>query len=531
MIKRIEQSDYAAIKLIVLNNARNTEKNLLKREASNRDYRFYRIYRRIENKLVKLKPNAFENKNITRLLINVPIVKVTPKQKKYSDWIKDNDIEEIKKFQIDVFIRLGFRILRGKILETPKFGVWSYHHGDNNVNRGGPPGVWEVLENNPVTGTILQVLTDDLDSGLVLYRSFSATDSTFINRNLNNFYWKSLSFLPRKLKELHEIGEQKFFANAKKGNEHLNFYSNKLYTTPKNGEFIRLLFKHLLRKANSKLYQLIFFDKRFLMFSLCDQISCSFWRFKKIIPPEDRFWADPHIIYKDHKHYIFIEEFIYRKKIGHISVIVMDKNGNYASPEKVLQRPYHLSHPFVFGWNGNYYMIPSSHSNKTIEIYKCQEFPYKWKFHKTLIEDIVAIDTTLFFYQKKWWLFANIKENDGASAMDELFLFYSDSPLSMNWKPHPQNPIVSDVRKSRPAGNIFEHNENIYRPSQNCTEGYDYGLRINQIVRLSETEYREKEVNSTKPNWDKSINTIHTLNHLNRLTIIDGKLKRFKILH
>ena len=46
----------------------------------------------------------------------------------------------------------------------------------------------------------------------------------------------------------------------------------------------------------------------------------------KIIPPKDRFWADPHVLFKDNKYYIFIEEYIFNKKKGHISVIQINKN-------------------------------------------------------------------------------------------------------------------------------------------------------------------------------------------------------------
>ncbi len=37
---------------------------------------------------------------------------------------------------------------------------------------------------------------------------------------------------------------------------------------------------------------------------------------------------------------------------GHISVIRMDEQGVYSEPVKVLERPYHLSYPFVFEWEG-----------------------------------------------------------------------------------------------------------------------------------------------------------------------------------
>ena len=56
---------------------------------------------------------------------------------------------------------------------------------------------WEMAEGNPVTGTLLQVLTDKLDGGRVLYRSWSATDPVSLRRGRNAAFWKS-SASPRR---------------------------------------------------------------------------------------------------------------------------------------------------------------------------------------------------------------------------------------------------------------------------------------------------------------------------------------------
>lgn len=526
MLRKIQESDYAEIKLVVSNAMPQVKKKLFSKIIDGWNYLLYIAYYELENKIIKLMPDAFEAKDAKTILADIPDIKVNPIRTKYSDTIEDKDIENIKKYQIDVFIRLGFKILKGRILESAKFGAWSCHHADNCVNRGGPAGFWEVFENSPLTGSILQILTEDLDNGLVLYRSYSATDKVLVKRNRNKYYWKTLSFIPRKLKELHDLGEEKFFTQVRLENKHINFYSNRIYKKPRNMEFLRLFIQLAARYIKSKFYCLFFFEQWFLMFNLRKELSCSFWMFKRIVPPKDRFWADPHVIYKDNRYYIFIEELLYKSNKSHIALITMDEKGSYGKPVTVVERPYHLAYPFIFVWNKNYYMIPESRSNRTIEVYKCIEFPGKWEFHKNLMANISAVDTTLFYYQGKWWLFANVVENEGASSCDELFLFYADNPLSCDWTPHPKNPVVSDVRKSRPAGKIFEYNGNIYRPSQNCSGRYGYGLKINQIEILNESEYQEIEISSIEPDWDRKIKAIHTFNQEHELIIIDGILQR-----
>ncbi|HVH68731.1 MAG TPA: hypothetical protein VM716_12760 [Gemmatimonadales bacterium] len=529
MLVTVRQSPYAEINLIVLNDCEEPKRrSLFARLVHGWRAIVYVAYSRLDARFFPVDPDAFERRDATELLRDVPVVRVKPHGTKHSDSFHDEDVAKIEQHKIDVLVRLGFRILRGKILQGARYGVWSYHHGDNEVNRGGPPGFWEVFQGHPVTGAILQRLTEDLDNGAILYRSFSATDRVSVRRNRNNYYWKSVSFLPRALQQLHACGGVD--VNRRFGSpRRLRFYSRPLYVTPKNGELLGLLIKQLLRYAKRKLHAVVFSDQWILLFDLRNGPSESLWRFKRMIPPRDRFWADPHVVYKDGRYHIFLEEFLYKSGKAHISLIEMDETGKYFPPKRVLERPYHLSYPFVFEWNGTYYMIPESSANRSIEVYKCVEFPDKWEFCATLMENVSAVDATLFCDGRKWWLFANMRERAGASKMDELFLFYADTPLSTTWTPHPANPVVSDVRRSRPAGGIIEHCGQLYRPSQDCGVDYGYGVRINRIVALSETEYREEEVSSIDPGWARDLRGVHTLSHANRLTVIDANRPRFRL--
>ena len=108
-------------------------------------------------------------------LIDCDVINVTPKKTKYTDKIIEKDISKIQSYNLDVIIRFGFKILIGEILKSSKYGVWSFHHGDSKYYRGKPAGMWEVLENTPVTGTVLQILSEDLDGGLVISKSYSLT--------------------------------------------------------------------------------------------------------------------------------------------------------------------------------------------------------------------------------------------------------------------------------------------------------------------------------------------------------------------
>src|SRR5204863_180679 len=142
-------------------------------------------------------------------------------------------VGEIAAANLDVALRFGFRILRGRSLKIARHGVWSYHHGDNCEFRGGPPGFWEVVTRTPTTGSVLQVLREELDNGQVLYRSYARTDRVSVRRSVNSYYWKTAKFVGRALRRLHETGEQPLEPAE------YHPYARRIYKLPTNAEMIR----------------------------------------------------------------------------------------------------------------------------------------------------------------------------------------------------------------------------------------------------------------------------------------------------
>ena len=147
-------------------------------------------------------------------------------------------VQAVKERQLDVIIRFGFNILRGEVLTSAKYGIWSYHHGDNHYYRGGPPCFWEVYERNQLTGVILQVLTEELDNGKVLSKGmFATTKGVSHARNHAAPYWGASTFLIQNLWELHQGGwsylEQRMFPPA----PYLG--RKKLYVKPTNIEMLQ----------------------------------------------------------------------------------------------------------------------------------------------------------------------------------------------------------------------------------------------------------------------------------------------------
>jgi hypothetical protein len=529
-LERMVDSDYAEISLIILNDSQGIDESKSAKLWNNKHKIVYCLFNKIDERLFYRQPNAFEPRHAMEILLGVPVLPVTPIQKSDSDYFEPSDIDKIRECGLDILIKMGFRRLRGDIFTASRCGIWMHHHGDNRINGAGPFGFWEVVQSWPETSSMLLLLGEDGNDSKVLYKSQFSTYPFSPARNRSYSFWLSSPFLPRQVELLHRLGEKRFFAQTARFNEEFDVYNRGHYTVPSNMLTLRLIAK-IFAKIILEIYQRTFYlDTWYLMFDLTKNTPLSFDRFNAITPPKDRFWADPQAIQRDGHYYVFVEEYIYRAKKGHISVLEIDQQGNYKDPVPVLEKAYHLSYPFVFEWGDRYYMVPESAANKTIDLYECIEFPNKWKFKMSLMESIRAVDTTLFYYDEKWWLFTGMAENEGASPQTELFLFFSNELLTSEWNPHPLNPVVSDAIRARPAGRVFVRDGKIFRPSQDCSKMYGFGFDINEILLLSETEYLEKKVVSVRPHSDKRILATHTLTSEGQLTMVDAFTRRRKLL-
>jgi hypothetical protein len=289
----------------------------------------------------------------------------------------------------------------------------------------------------------------------------------------------------------------------------------------------RLLKPRLFQRAWKKLFSFFYNEQWIVLLSTSANSDKPNWRdFKPLLPPPDRDWADPFIWKHGDRHYIFIEEKLFSEPYGHISCLVVDERMNILSNTMILSRPYHLSYPYLFEFGGQLYMIPETMENNAVELYRCTQFPNEWKFEKTLIPNVRAVDSTLIEHQGRWWLFANV-ESEG-STWDTLNLYHADNPISDQWKPHPLNPIVRDINSARPAGNIFWRGEDLIRPSQDCSVRYGYATNFNRIIKLTTSDFSEMHEHVfNPPSIGKTLGT-HTWNEAEGMTAIDAIIYRRK---
>lgn len=483
-------------------------------------------YLQVDSKWRNRKPDPFSKVDPAPILAGIPRLTVEPIRSRFKDALRDQDLAQLEALDLDVLIRLGFRVLTGKILSLPRFGVWSLHHGDNRVNRGGPPCFWEVFMNQPVTGALLQILNEDLDGGTVLARTYTATQFGSVAVNRFHHFWKVARLVPRELERLSSEGSHAYFERVKQ-RAHPSFYSCPLYRMPKDEVMIGLLAGHLGRLVRQRLSNIGRRNRWHLLYATGPAPVTSMRRFKRLVPPAGSFWADPFVVSHEGRVYVFFEEYMAADRKGHISVATIGSNGEMNVRKRVLEQQYHLSYPFVFRHGADWFMVPESAATRSIDLYRCTRFPDRWEFCAHLMKEIEAYDATLLKHNDRWWLFAAVVEREGISSYDELFLFHASDLFSGEWTPHPLNPIVSDARRARPAGPIFRYGARLYRPGQDARFRYGYGVRIHEVVILNQRQYEEREVGRIEPTWARDIVGVHHLSFVDGLTCVDAQVREF----
>ncbi|CAD6524779.1 glucosamine inositolphosphorylceramide transferase family protein [Paraburkholderia metrosideri] len=487
------------------------------------------IWMALDKRLMKVRHDAFRMVDLSPTLSKVPMLNVDVERKQHGDVFGPGDVARIADYGVTVLLSFGPLRPYGDIFEASACGIWSHVHGEDSSERTGPVGAWDILLNRAATSTALQFQLRGDQCSHLLQRSWSRTYPFSIHRNRSLCYWKTVSFASLRLRELQRIGEKHFNEKYAGSSASSASHHGKKIHRATNVTCLWLIHCLLLRSIAKKLRDLRAIEQWMLLYQINDEkdLPRQIHTFQYLVPPKDRFWADPFVVERGGQYVAFIEELEYARKKGHISVIYFDLNEQpVLPPTKVLERPYHLSYPFMLEDNGELYMIPETHENRTIELYRCVNFPDQWEHVMNLMNDVMAVDTTIWHHAGKYWLFAGMHQNEHASSSEELFLFWADTLVTDEWHPHPSNPIVSDARCARPAGAIFYHDGHWYRPAQDCTGNYGRALSFQRIDVIDETSYKETAVSRIDADWDDSIERVHTFNRRGRLTFIDGMKTR-----
>lgn len=457
-----------------------------------------------ERYFVKLKSKEIISPELFKSL---PKHLVKPIKKGYKQEWNKPDLELIQSYKSDLIIRFGFGILSGEILNSAKYGVLSFHHGNPEIYRGGPPAFWELLHGKKEAGIIIQILSNKLDAGKILVKENFKLSAHSYSESLDHLFLNSALLIN---KALYQLKKQKYISLNSLG---------KIYKSPNNFNFIIFLAGLLINKIKIK-YQNLFLQEIWAVAKIQDlKINDIIQNNSEIINPKwiesspNSYYADPFPI----NHNLLVEHYNYSKKLGKIALLENEK----ISKTYFEKDSNHYSFPFISYNENEIKIIPENYDSNS-----CYEYDLDLNNKKEIIP-IPLIDPVLFIKDEFEWILGSLKETGSNEA---LFAYYREKEgLDSKFIPHPLNPIVTGLRGSRNAGPIFKLNNKFYRIAQNSTNTYGESIIIKEIIKFSPDEYEEKELKEIRADHFKKYNRgIHTLSFNEHYICIDAKRFEFK---
>ena len=238
-----------------------------------------------------------------------------------------------------------------------------------------------------------------------------------------------------------------------------------------------------------------------------------------VMPATRNYWvADPMLAEDNGKTYLFYEAAHHDK--GRIEVVELYANGTTSQPAVALEREYHLSYPFVFKHDGEWYMIPESCAIHEVQLLKATHFPTDWEYVTTLLKEN-AVDTTVQNVNGKLLLLTFLPQAGNECVFPKAFWLDWSDDIKLAEIPWPN----FDSLQVRGAGRMLADGRRYVRPAQlNQPMSYGDGVLFEEC-RCSDAPYGEKEIgrllveNLHVPGW--KVDGLHTYAATTQFEVID----------
>ena len=400
---------------------------------------------------------------------------------------------------LDILIRFDTAVLNGLSVEYARLGVWSIGLGDSPE----VPYFAEVRDRKPVSVLTLRDHPRSLDQARTVYEYAAPTlQGWFFTRNAVEPLQLAGLLLVDRLLEAAANGYDSVVCPSGSKIGLVHDHTNLACLGMVARQTVRSLAGRMRARGRSPRWV-----------SAIRRVNSD--AFQEIPAPAGHGYADPFLMEWDGRDYLLLED-VPPGGRGRLAAMEIAAGGEIGAPEIILEKPYHVSYPFVFRNGTDWFLIPESAENRTVELYRATA-PLKWEFEKNLFEGAMLVDTTAFHHQGVWYFFTT-QVDYGMRA----YLFYAES-LDGAWNYHPRNPICSDVSRSRGAGALFYRDGRLIRPAQDCSVRYGYAIVWNEVRKLSRTEYEEAAIARLEPSWWGNGNLgTHTLNANARWEVTDG---------
>jgi hypothetical protein len=431
----------------------------------------------------------------------------------------DEVLDEVRLADLDVIVDLSSGLVPASVGAKVREGVWGFRGVGDDIAE------FEMLSGRSVIMEVSLVRRDDAKHARrVLATATFPRDAGSIARFRSQAYFGVTHLVVAELRRLHAgtvatPAEAEGPTQARQGSE-----------APASRDVIRWLAPLTFAKVVNRFSSAVNGYVQHWQIGIrarVDQREASLERpdmasFEWVASPAGHFYADPFLLERDGRTWLFVEDYSYDTRLGTIAVAEVEGAGRLSPFTEVIRSEGHLSYPYVFEADGEVFMIPESAAEKQVRLYRATSFPYRWEI-VTVLHDGRAVDTSVVDHDGRWWFFTTLLGPRGRAAM--LMLFSADT-LTGSWVSHPMNPVSRDIRNIRGAGVIRPIEGRLVRPSQDCSHSYGYALSWMEVDALDERIYQERSIGRMEALPRLGMTATHTYNATSRWETVDGRFTR-----
>jgi hypothetical protein len=441
--------------------------------------------------------------------------------------LSDSERAALEACRLDVLLVLGSVPLAAGLESCARFGLWRNDLGDPILGERVTRQLSKTLQQvAPLTISLHALLSGRPQPITLASAALPLISSVSTVRNLTGIAAMAQDTMQSKLWQVHALGWDEILGHAQTVTQESSVEPSR----PSNWRMVRWLapkavrhLRHRIRLRNTVESWCVGLRRASGLAGL--QAATFTGDIHWLDIPPGHYQADPFLMEQGGRSYLFVEDFDVAADLGSIACLPLD-NGVVSGPaQTVLERPYHLSYPQVFGCDGEIFMIPESGYNNTVELYRALSFPDKWQLERVLFRG-PAFDVTLLRHAGRFWFFVTLIDKANPQRI-ELLLFHSHSLLG-DWSLHPRSPISRDIRTARCAGSPFLDSGSWIRPAQDGSTTYGGSLRYQRIVQLDVRHYVEEFAGGVTAAMLPGMTGVHTYNRAGELEVFDAK-RRLKM--
>lgn len=196
------------------------------------------------------------------------------------------------------------------------------------------------------------------------------------------------------------------------------------------------------------------------------------------------FVADPFMLENGGNWYMFFEV---ETATGGVIALATSKDAFLWKYKHVVLKEdgIHLSYPYVFARDGEFYMIPDRKGGRgmsEVKLYRATSFPTVWKEESTLVGGQEQLcDCSIVHWSDHWYIFAS----NGEQGKRFKRVLYHSETLTGPFYEHPASMRRDDPARGRSGGRIIKWNDHLIRYVQDGTRRYGeyvWAIRIEELT-------------------------------------------------